>query len=390
MRPGLRIGVALAGAASLLMACQLLVGVKDEDENLRPVASVEAGTVDAAASDADPCMHAGPPPAPLTGPDKPESSHYFAVRAIRLGGYDELPKAYDFDNTCTCENRHPAASVHTSCRTAQEPCGTPPNDDSEGRDLGGARAFERTVLSEAIIGPVERNDVNSRFEEGVLGILLGIDGYNETGNDTKVQVSFSLSNGIEKVNDAGPVRTEMEACNGGNDSGVIPRWAADKSDVWFGPRSGFQRRDGYVTDGRLVVSNAGLTYSLPVGGQLITLKDPIFVGRLTRTVAGSGSTLKGNLVGIVNANSLLGVIGSFIAPGATDGGRLCNSGIFEGFAFPICGARDLSQDSTDKNAPCDSFSLAVGIEAYEVSVGGGTSCAPVPAVSCDKKCAPIP
>ncbi len=377
MRPGLRIGVVLAGAASLLMACQLLVGVKDEDENLRPVeAVVDASLPD---SEAPACVLARPPGPPDSGEGSPANEHAFAVRTVKFEGFDDLPNAFDFDSRCSCENRDPEKS-QSACVAPANPCGEPPSDDPEGRDLGGRNAFR---AARPFTATLENNDINPRFVNGLTGFLVRLKAYNETPNDRTVEVSVSISNGIEKSSKSGAVRTRDEACGGrAVDGGVTPAW--DGKDVWF-TSTGGTGSIGHVRDGLLIVDGANTAYEIQLGGQSLKQTRSVFVARIERTP--NGLKLHGNLVGLVKAADLLGVVGEFKVPFAGLTKRICEDPTtLSLFSKPICDNLDLSSEG-DPASRCDSVAIAFGVDAFEIRTEPGTK---VECPTVDSGVAPCP
>lgn len=402
MRPAARLSVGFGAVASLLVACQILVGVKDEEENPRPSVGVDGGaetSVPPGIDAADPCPHALPPGPPDGGASQPETRHLLVVRSIRMGGYKEpgLERAYDFDRLCTCENRDERGgnSRHTSCKAPNgDRCGTDrPADDAFGRDLGGQNAFDRDdVAFNFIISGVEERDVNLKFRQGLLGFVMTLEGYNESNDDQKVNVGFSLSSGIRQNADAGAVRPVEEACAAVNDAGVIPVWDAGPDaalDTWY-TAGVTQGKAGWVRDGYLVVDNAGANYSLPIGSQVLRQESPIFVGKVSRV--NGHLEVKGNLVGIVSANSLLNIVGAFVDPDnptqklcQADGGT--GGTLIATLKNSICTARDLlERSSPDPKIPCDAFAVAVGIDLVEVAEVVPNPCVGIDAAACDLKC----
>lgn len=384
-------------AVSALAACSLLVGVKDEEDLKRPDAAPPDATLDAGPPDVDPCPHAGPPPAPTTGAASPEVTHAFAVRKVFLGGLRDapdsgppVPTAYDFDRICSCENHDERVPglPRTSCvlPNGAELCSPSagPLDDPEGRDLGAVNAFRS---ARPFVQAIEDNDVNPIFNNGNLGFLLQVDGYNETADDPKVLVRVYSSIGIARVGDAG--RDGSTVCRGADPGVVKPSWNGAKTDVWFASSGSASASEGYVTGGQLVVNGTAASYFLPVGGGVLKQSKSIFVGQLTKQDGGVGYLLRGNLVGLVSASNLLGVIGTFRSP--LSAARLCEDPVgFPLFKSPLCASRDLLESSTDPNRPCDSIAFVVGIEAEEVSAESPTApCGPLNADGgdlCDAQC----
>lgn len=364
MRPGARLAAALAVATTGLVACQLLVGVEDEPQNPRPEAGTAVdGAIESGADAGAPlCSHPRPPGPPASGALTPTTKHVFAVRRVKIGGYDDLERDFDFDDRCSCENREPGKSP-TSCKQQGDPC-SPPTDDPQGRDLGGRTALGGAA---ALGGQLENKDVNPRFETGVSGFLITIAGYNGEPDDTLVEVGLAVSNGIKKSNKDARERSAAEACAGLEmEGGVEPAW--DGKDLWYRAGSGAALTQGHVRGNLVVVNGASNAYELSLSGQRLRQSRSVFVARIEKSPV--GLKLHGNLVGLVKANDLLAVVGTFLAPGGQDGGRLCESPLLELFRDPICKNLDLS-DEQNPDAPCDALALAFGIEAEEVDAESG-------------------
>lgn len=395
MRRGLRFGAAVAVVAGSLLACQILVGIEDDPGVERfPPRPPDAMALDAA-PDVDPCPHAGPPGEPDSGASSPDTQVVLAVRRVRLGGFTDFPQAFDFDKTCSCENRDERLPnvPQTSCKQAGDPCAPGnPTDDPAGRDLGAVNAFRGASF---VLGQLEQTTVNPYFELGRAGVLLRIDGYNETPNDRRVVVTVLPSRGIQEPANGGPMRSVDTACMALEPAvDGRPRWSSmldagpDATlDRWYTSGAGEATGSvGYVTDGQVIVNGAKTAYEIPFGGFSLRQTGSIFVAKVQRGANGRW-TLRGNIVGLVSAAKLLEVLGRL----PSGGGFLCEGGVGLGVSTFICDARDLLESSDDPTKPCDSVALAIGIEAEEAVIGDGALCPPADAgidpactLRCDK------
>jgi hypothetical protein len=389
MRWGLRFGVVAAGIAGGLLACQVLVGIEDDPGVDRfPPRPPDASTD--AAPDVDPCPHAGPPGEPDSGASTPESKVVLAVRKVRLGGFPDLPQAFDFDKTCSCENRDQRlpGSPQTSCKQEGDPCAPgSPTDDPEGRDLGAVNAFRGASL---VLPQLEQETVNPYFELGRAGALLRIEGYNETPNDRRVVVTVLPSRGIQEPANGGPIRTVDTACQAAEAAANgLPRWSSKLDagpdatlDRWYTAGSGEATGSvGYVTDGQVIVNGAKTAYEIPFGGFSLRQTNSIFVSRLQRGANGRW-TLRGNIVGLVSVAKLLEVLGRL----PSNGGFLCGTLQGKAIADFICRAQDLLESSDDPAKACDAIALAIGVEAEEAAIGDPALCPPADA-GIDPTCA---
>jgi hypothetical protein len=126
-------------------------------------------------------------------------------------------------------------------------------------------------------------------------------------------------------------------------------------------------------------------------GQVLEQSRSVFVATLARSPSGALS-FRGNLVGIVSASKLLGLVGSFQNPSVGDAAptSLCDSPLFSVASNLICGGRDLLEKGDDPNRPCDAIALALGLAGEEITLGSPSpECAPLVPFVCDAACPPI-
>lgn len=381
----------VAGAlGALLAACQLIVGVEQEADTPRPEKAPPVQ--DAEPPDADPCPHARPPGPPSAANEGTASTtHVFAIRKATFGGLPQFPQSFDFDNRCTCANRdeRDPSRPATSCIQASKECEPgSESDDNRGADLGGKALLG--VGGENIASIVSA-ELNNRFERGDRGILVKLEGYNETDNDSAVDVTIVPSGGIQRPAGSSTDRPRSEVCTETTSTPYRPTWDGTKRDVWYREKASAQlaKTRGYVVAGKLVVENPNGSYRLPLFGQIVEETHPILVADLKKTE--SGFTIIGNLVGVVSTNRIINIIGTL---------QNADSGVDSGFcqnpAFPfvtglICGGRDLLESGNDPTRPCDAVALAIGLESREVTEGDNSfDCPqPLPNYPCDASCPPI-
>jgi hypothetical protein len=379
----------VAGAlGALLAACQLIVGVEQEADTPRPEKAPPVP--DAATPDADPCPHARPPGPPAVANEATASTtHVFAIRKATFGGLAQYPQSFDFDNRCSCANRdtRDPSRPATSCIQATKECEPGrESDDNRGADLGGTAllAVGGDKVTEIVSG-----ELNNGFERGDRGILVRLEGYNETADDSSVDVAIVPSGGIQRPAGGAADRPRAEVCSEVTSSAYQPKWDESKRDVWYREKASAQltKTRGYVVGGKLVVENPNGSYKLPLFGQVVEESHPILVADLTKTA--SGFKLTGNLVGIVSTNRLINIIGSI--RNADGGAGFCQDSIFGIVTGVICRGRDLLESGNDPTRPCDAVALAIGVETQEVTEGDATFDCPQtpPAYSCDASCPPI-
>lgn len=411
------VGLAVAGLATAVAACQLLVGVEPEADTPRPPPLAEASVTDAGAPDVDPCPHARPPPPPAAPGDARRTTHVFAVRQVSFGGFTDLPRRYDFDNLCTCENRDERAPgrPRVSCVQPGEPCtATTRSDDENGADLGGENLL---ALGGVGLRDVEKAEVSGKFEDGRRGLLVRLDDYNEGPDDSSVVLTLVATGGVQRRAgasadagsdadagrdggrdggsdaSAGQDRSRQQVCTETNDEAHKPSWDGTGRDVWFGPNTSTAAlsAQAYVTGGRLVLNGTAASVRIPMFGQVLEQSRSVFVATLGRSPGGA-LTLRGNLVGIVSASKLLGLIGSFQNPVVGDAAptSLCDGPLFSVLSNLICSGRDLLETGEDPSRPCDALALALGFAAEEITLGSASpACAPLAPFVCDAACPPI-
>ena len=382
----------VAGAlGALLAACQLIVGVEQEADTPRPEKAPPV--LDAEPPDADPCPHARPPGPPSSaGENAKATTHTFAVRNVVVGGFDDLPSTFDFDNRCSCQNRdtRDPNQPATSCIQALPACTPTGNtDDERGADLGGQGFVERFKATLETFSKVELHD---KFESGQRGILVRLSEYNETENDSSVTVAILPSVGIFGRPDRAASR-DAGVCEQYATAAQAPSWAGDAGDTWYRENKNVPvvTTTGYVVDGKLVVDSPATAYRLPIFGQYLEESHPIFVANLSRP-PGQAMNIRGNLVGITSASKVLRLFGTFQDPLSLgkDAGICDNPTAVSVFTEAICNGRDLLELAKDPTAPCDAFALAFGMEALEITEGPSSpDCPPQPTYPCDASCPPI-
>lgn len=391
MNPIKRMALVAGVLGALLAACQLIAGVEQEADTPRPEKAPPVP--DAGPPDVDPCPHARPPGPPSGATENTKSTtHTFAVRNVVVGGLDDLPSTFDFDNLCSCQNRdmrdpNPPA---TSCVQAVPACTPSGNtDDDRGADLGGKGLVQRL---KSTLETFTRAELHDKFESGQRGILIRVGDYNETLNDASVTVALVSSVGIFRRPDRTATR-DAGACEQYATDAQAPSWADDAGDTWYRENKGVPvtTASGYVVDGKLVIDSAATSYKVPMFGQFLEESHPILVAELGKT-ADKAMTLRGNLVGITSASKVLRLFGTFqdpLSPGK-DSGLCDNPTIVSVFTEGMCNSRDLLELGKDPTAPCDAFALALGMEAFEITEGPDSpDCPTLPTYACDASCPPI-
>jgi len=374
--------VAVGLSCASLFACQLLVGVKDEDGVPRPVTSDAAATEDAdAGSSADPCMKRHPPPRPsaadLLDATTPGQGFVFAVKEFQINPPGTV-LGYDLDERCTGD---PNSS------TSEAPCTSRAGADTTDKPNGVDNEFQRSVVPSFLAqkdgGPADpaAQTLNSDIAEGRRTVFIGVTDYNGLENDDEVKVGFAAS---ERMAQAGCGNCLLVEAGPGafDDAGDPPRPQWDGLDAWYYTPSSVVVQGlpaaplrGYVSKGVLVVIADRI--SLSILGADLDFRDAV----LTATIAkGSGNVpfiLQNGLVaGRIPAAEVV-VSASTLKNTQSD----CKNVALAFLKEEVCHDRDLPSRKADdgKGSTCESLSIAIGFNAYPVRLGyPGPAAPPLP------------
>lgn len=379
-----RLAFAAALAASII-ACQLIVGVKD-DPGVALFPERPPG-VDGGPTPGDPCAHARPPPKPEVNDGTEENELVFAARKVAVGQRIDggAPIGFDLDGVCSCANAPPdAATPRTLCKlpTGVNLCpADTPSDDPFGRDLGGANAFSPL----RVLNLDKSASIDGQLERGQRGLLVLVSGYNGKANDTRVGVSFLLSPGATKPGGCGDASAPLPDAGDGVQR-YEPCW--NGNDEWSqGPGGqGGRTLDGYVTNYELVVEDPiGTTKVFAgIGSIEVEMAGPVFQATLVPPAGGKPWLLDGVLAGRIDANATLATVGALLDPiGKTQ--FLCEqpAGIYAVARDNICRARDISFRGADPDRTCDGISASVGFLLEGAKKGPSVTPTPLPVFECD-------
>ncbi|HQY62214.1 MAG: hypothetical protein IPF92_23045 [Myxococcales bacterium] len=383
--------IALAGAlaasiaATTLVACQLIVGVKDDPG--APLLPARPPPVDGGPTPGDPCAHARPPPKPTVNDGNDANELVFAARKVAVGQRVDGggPIGFDLDGVCSCENApRDAAAPRTLCKLPPGVNLCPPDkplDDPFGRDLGGVNAFQPLAL----LNVDKSASIDGQLEQGQRGLLVTVTGYNGKANDTSVGVSFQLSPGTTKRGTCGDASAPLPDAGDGLQR-YQPCW--DGNDEWSQASSSQAGRtlDGYVTNYELVVEDKiGTTKVFAgIGTIEIEMAGPVFQATLVPPAGGKPWLLDGVLAGRIDANATLKTVGALLDPlGKVQ--YLCEQtvGVYPIARDAVCGARDISFRGADPDATCDGISVAVGFVLEGAKKGATVTPMPPPVFECD-------
>jgi hypothetical protein len=372
--------VALAAAAAALacgslVACQLVLGVRDEDGAPR-----EAGAEGGASAEGGPptCgKQPPPPPQPSELPDATDGVAFIvAFREFKINP-PNTALGYDLDGRCTTKDSD----------ASDLPCTNEAGlvvDDPGGID----NAFVREVISTFIAAKdgeapdPAANTLNVPLAEGRRTILVSVVGYNGEANDAHVKVGVASSERFERGGECAPGLLPPIEAGAFDDAGdpPLPRW--DGCDAWtYTPGTlvvngtPSATYDGYVHDHVLVVTAPTLTLSY------YSMVLPFSEALMTATIVADPATASyflrdGVITGRIRTEPLFTAAGALAHLACNDGKRALLRSV-------VCAARDIPErkaaDGT--RAACDAISFALGFSAEPARLGHEGPAAP--ALLCD-------
>ncbi len=355
---------------SALAACQLIVGVKDEEGLPRPDAAT-ADVLDDVVVPEDPCKKHHPPLPPTADKipaDAGAQNYVLGVRRFYARRNGEV-MGYDLDGRCT--------GIPGST-TSDPPC---TSSKSPLADADGGIDNALLAISESFApfsgtggtGDLVGDRVNQQIDLGAFTNLIGLFGYNGLSNDDEVTLHIVPATGLSSV-----------GCDGGTPPEAGPQW--DGCDMWsHAPGKIVDGTNpvwsggikGYVADDVLVVRAQDLTFGL-IGNELYA-GDGLLTARIVRDGSGSIRLADGVVAGRTPANRLLSLVQLL----ELNGTRICESGqLLTLLRDSVCRARDLplTREEDGRGVACGAISFAFGFEAEPVRLGtAGT----LPDLSCD-------
>jgi hypothetical protein len=369
------------GVATSAFGCEWLVGIHDRSVvDASVAADVDASS--AVGADAMTCNHAEPPAAPLdVEGGVGDLDLTFAANSLDLGvrfdGGDPPLVGYDLDGLCTCPDDPSCAPVDPDDMHCDQP---------GGRDTAINGVFETfAVLSGGTFDPTA---YSAQVQAGTNGLLVRVQNYDGSPNDTHVAVSVYLSTGTVAP-----------------DGGVaVPRW--DGTDMWAldsesvvtnaGGTSAFPVHfdvDAYVANHVLVAKTDFpiLLYAGPATGTaILDGTDMVLTATLTALDEGGYALADGMIAGRVPvARVPLGMSGvisgdaGFICPGSSE---------YDALKLDVCRAADLPSavGAVDAAATCDALGFGIAFAAVEASMGpiatrtpSGSPCADAGPATCN-------
>lgn len=352
-------GALVVAAGAIAAACSIY------DQSLLLPAPTDSGSdgivPEAGAPDAREA-EAGPPVCPLdVAPSRPaaddpsdagDQTFVVALHTLNAGIGDAgvTGLGYDLDNVYTC-----CDGGAESCKAAQ--AGATHCDQSGGRDDSAGLLLQSLALVAG--NAFNTNSVSQNLEKGLYSVLLQVQHYNGTPNDTSVAVSLYASTGV--LSDAGA------AWDGGDVWAINGSFSITDSGV---PIPNHFDSNAYVSGGTLVLK---VDFPLTLGASGTGAFDiDLTDGHITATVEQRGNGVyaltNGQIVGrwnvgqILYAVQALNLMGSNICPGNM------------AYAFvkaQVCKYADIMTDQMQDQMgqTCDALSLGIGYTADPASMG---------------------
>ncbi|MBW2460091.1 MAG: hypothetical protein JRH11_00495 [Deltaproteobacteria bacterium] len=351
MRSALVLSLAIGGISTTVGGCKAF------DESLLDDASAE-------------CVPLHPAPRPGAGADGPEQ--VFALRDVNLDqGMAWRTTGWDLDDICT-----DAPEFVTECQ--------PPSagDDIEVDGQSGTdNAVAHEVIPFAIIsGTVIDPPFRAHMDQGLGVTLVGVRGYDGSGNDDHVEVTFA------PAAFGTPPLADGSAPAPPTDGTLPPPPAWDGQDYFWADEAAFVGGDpafpvirddnAYVVDGLLVARPTDrASFFLTAEGR--TLEVILSGALLTGRFAADGQSLEGVvLAGRWDRNDLVATLGGLeICPGTPPYDRML-------LLLQLQSDIRVTPGSGGATVTCDALSVAIGFAGQGVRLAGVTPAPPRP-VNCE-------
>jgi hypothetical protein len=373
----------MASVVACSAACAAIWGFDD----LKPGGPVDGGGDTQLDTGSDSGVDTGPP-CKLDHPEDPPGgdpgggvNFLTAIDSLDIGTYRDgggpeggvRNVAYDLDDVCTCHGAGMESCIRPDLKDPLT-C-----DDLLGRDDVG-RALLASLQGYVNVTKFTSEGASEMLATGHFGVLIEVQGYNDTPDDPLVTVSVVPSFGLGT-----PI------------NGVLPDNAAQpptftKNDLWtFDPRFGSKLNQdqvigigpnvsgsmtGYVRNGRLVAPFADMFISLQLlvtnnNPLMLHISDAIATARIVKVSPGVYELAEGRISGRWASGDALRAIGAWELGGMTLPGPLCPpaQGAYMVAKTAICQKRDIMTRGTAPPRPCDAVSFGLGFTAKPASVG---------------------
>ena len=351
---------ALLGAgASLLVACSIITSF-DGIEPHAPPAEAETGPHPVGTEDGGIADSSGPTCSHLRWPDAPKVvdtkddvgqlvAAFTQLHVIPAANQNAPVQGFDLDNLCTCPDPPACVGVRP-----HEPCDEP----ETGVDNAGAQLF-RTFAGASVA--VDDMGLLSGMKNGQYGLIVRVEGYNGSPDDSSIKVSFF--NAVAVNGEAGVPR------NDGADN-----WTVDEESVVEGRFPAYFASTAYVSGGVLVAGfeRIVLRARIPSGSKKWSLvefemQSAHLVADLVFRSPQDISLQKGTIAGRTPAAAVLAQ--------AMRSGACFDSGTYATLKSIVCAGPDLPLDPArdQQDMPCDALSFGVGFTAEPAQIDAGSA-----------------
>jgi hypothetical protein len=333
---------------------------------LGPADASGSDVADAGPPDVDWCNHVHWPARPSADDDASvqDIEFYNALESLDFGVGDAGAKksfGVDLDNFCTCPGLDSCIPFGDSGTQCDLDGGI---DDSLGgliKEFSGSSNF------------FDQNYINDGITQGVFGAIFRVRKYNGQANDTKIELSIFISNGMTGAGtDAGPMVPQWT----GNDV-----WTLDPTSLLGGtigdagpvPATAYDL-NAYVSNYTMVgnISDMPLAIGAATGEGLVTidLTNGLVVAKLTPT----GNTFKvtsGIVAGRWETRKLLTAMQVLRDPFVGDAALCGSDPIYQLLKGRICDLQDIATNVLDdgKGAPCNALSLSFAFTSAPAKYG---------------------
>jgi hypothetical protein len=323
-----------------------------------PIATVD----DAGSEVGSACVHALPPPRPVTAPSDGGSDLVFAVRQVDTGDTDDatgtrrfLQMGFDLDNACTA-NGAGFTCREPSWATADHTDGPGGRDNAIGESLYNATAAGGTSATQK---------ASSDAESGRLSMVIRVRGYNGAADDDAIEVTYYVGPFHPEPGRPRPLWDGQDTWDA-NYQWLQPATLPDGGATYDITRPKYVDSQAYVA-GNYIVSH--METLLDGAGGFHLLKAVIAL----RLTPGHTRLADGTFAGRVRIDEVLGNLAQFPAPGTTQ--PLCrDSPYYPALKAVACSFADISATGPDDGlSVCDAASWAWRIVDAEPARLGSVS-----------------
>ncbi len=324
------------------------------------------------------CVHKVWPGLPtMDDPSSANLEFIVAVRSVDMGdGAPDLdsvgPKiGYDLDLHCTGDGDP------SSCLAPPGVAAASYKDGPGGVDNVAAKLFASAKAFSTKIGSVRYTE---SAEMGGWSLLLRVQEYNGTSNDTHVKLSLFPSPGIHTQScvadatvpawdgsDAWPIESSsLELGSGfGSDGGTGPCGKGVPGFSFDGAK--FYDANAYVSNGTLVanIPNSQIIFASSSSSTILKLTAGFVTGKIVKDGTSFRLT-NGVLAGRWKAVDLF----SSLTHVLENGKSICtDSAVYQAVKLGVCQARDIAATLGGPTTPCDALSLALSFETFPAKLG---------------------